>query len=304
MKLGLLSAILPELSFEEVIDFACEEKFAAMEIMCWPAGKAERRYAGITHIDVSKLDSEATGHIKNYSTQKNVDIATLGYYPNALDENKEQSEIYIAHIKKVIEAAAKLGVKNVGTFIGRDQYKSTADNLKLFAKVWPDIIKYAEKNNVRVCIENCPMYFSDDEWPNGKNLAHSPEIWREMFKTIKSDAFGLAYDPSHLVWQQMDYIRPVYEFKDKIFYIHLKDAKVYPDKLNECGILAPPLSYHTPKIPGLGDIDWGLFISALYDIRYEGYACIEVEDKAFENTLAERKNAAILSKRYLNQFMM
>jgi sugar phosphate isomerase/epimerase len=182
--------------------------------------------------------------------------------------------------------------------------KNTPDNLKLFAEIWPGIIAHAEKHNVRVCIENCPMYFTNDEWPNGQNLATSPEIWREMFSVIKSDCFGLAYDPSHLVLQRMDYIRPIYDFADKMFYVHLKDAKFYQDKMDQCGMFAPPLSYHSPKLPGLGDINWGAFLSALYDIRFDGYACIEIEDKAFEKTLEDRKTAAILSKRYLNQFMV
>jgi sugar phosphate isomerase/epimerase len=125
-----------------------------------------------------------------------------------------------------------------------------------------------------------------------------------MFQEIPSDNFGLNYDPSHLLWMQMDYVRPLYEFSDKLFHIHLKDAKVYRDKLNDVGILAAPLEFHSPKLPGLGDIDWGKFISALNDIRYQGPVCIEAEDKAFENSLEDRKESLVLSKRYLNQYII
>jgi len=304
MKLGLVSAILPDLSFEEVVDFAAEKGFSCLEMMCWPVGKAERRYAGVTHIDVSDISDEKISYIKDYMKQKGVEISALGYYPNALDPDKEKSDFYVAHIKKMIVAAQKLGVKTIGTFIGRYKSKTVDENFEKFREIWPPIIRFAEEHDVKVAIENCAMFFSKDEWPGGVNLASTPAIWRRMFQEIPSDHFGLNYDPSHPLWMQMDYIKPIYEFKDKLFHIHIKDAKVFQDKLNEVGIMAMPLEFHSPKLPGLGDVNWGKFISALTDIRYQGYACIEVEDKSFEDTLEDRKDSIVLSKRYVDQFIV
>ena len=300
MKLGFVSAILPELSFEELIDYAAALKYECVEVCCWPLGKAERRYAGVTHIDVDTLDGRKINHINQYVKQKNITISALGYYPNPLDPDLEKGAFYIQHIKKVIEASAKLGVNRINTFIGRDKNRSVDENFDLFRKLWPDIIKYAEDRNVKVGIENCPMIFTKDEWPGGNNLATTPVIWRRMFSEIDSEFFGLNYDPSHLLWQQMDYIKPLYEFKGKLFHIHLKDARVYPDKLDEVGIMAYPLEFHTPKLPGLGDIDWRKFFSALNDIRYDGPVCVEVEDKAYEGTLESRKYSLDLCKRFLD----
>lgn len=303
MKLGFASAILPDLSFEEVVDFAAEKGFSCIEMMCWPIGKAERRYAGVTHIDVATLDDQKVSYIKDYLKKKNIEISALGYYPNPLDPDKEKSQFYVEHIKKVIKAANKLGVKTVTTFIGKDKSKTVDENFITFREVWPSIIKFAEENGVRIAIENCPMFFTKDEWPGGVNLASTPAIWRRMFEEIKSDYFGLNYDPSHLLWQQMDYVKPIYEFKDKLFHVHIKDAKVFKDKLDNVGVMATPLEFHSPKLPGLGDIDWSKFISALTDIRYKGYVCIEVEDKSFEETLEDRKYSVVLSKRFVNQFI-
>ena len=304
MKLGFVSAILPELSFEELIDYAAELDYKCVEVCCWPLGKAERRYAGVTHIDVDNLDDKKANYINQYARGKNIDISALGYYPNPLDPDREKGEFYIQHIKKVIDASAKLGVNGINTFIGRDKNKTVEENFKLFRMIWPGIIKYATESNVRVGIENCPMIFTNNEWPGGNNLATTPAIWRRMFSEIQSEFFGLNYDPSHLLWQQMDYIRPLYEFKDKLFHIHLKDARVYREKLDEVGIMATPLEFHAPKLPGLGDINWSRFISALNDIRYDGPVCIEVEDKSFEGSLDDRKNALILTKRFLDQFIV
>ena len=303
MKVGFVSAILADQTFENVISFAGQAGYSCVEIMCWPVGKAERRYAGVTHIDVTNLSKNKIDEIQGTLEQEGITISALGYYPNILEDNRKNSDRYIAHIKKVIDAAGLLGIGIVNTFIGRDHKSSIEDNFKTFKKIWPGIIKYAEKKKVKVCIENCPMFFSEDEWPGGKNLASSPAIWRRMFKEIPSTNFGLNYDPSHLVWQFMDYIKPIYEFKDRIFHAHIKDAKLMRDKLNDVGILATPLSFHSPKLPGLGDVDWGKYFSALTDIGYNGATCVEVEDRSFEGSLQMRKQSLIQSREYLRQFL-
>jgi sugar phosphate isomerase/epimerase len=303
MKLGFVSAILPELSFEELIDFASAQEFSCVEVCCWPVGKAERRYAGVTHIDVDLLDEPKASEINNYLKARQVSISALGYYPNPLDPDPDKRSFYTGHILKVMKAAKMLGINQINTFIGRNQYQSVDQNFEMFSIIWKPIIAEAEKLHVKIGIENCPMLFTANEWPGGHNLATTPAIWRRMFAEIDSPYLGLNYDPSHLLWMQMDYMKPLYEFRDKIFHVHFKDAKVYADKLNEVGIMATPLEFHSPKLPGLGDIDWGKFISALNDIRYKGPACIEVEDKSFEESLESRQTAVKLSKRYLNQFL-
>ncbi len=303
MKLGFVSAILGELSFEEVMDYASENGFSCVELMCWPLGKAERRYAGVTHIDVGEMDEAKVKYVNDYTKSKGVAISGLGYYPNPLDPDPEKRAFYANHIMAIIKAANLLGVKVVNTFIGRDKTKNIEENFKMFKEVWTPIIRCAEEYNVRIAIENCPMFFTSDEWPGGLNLGTTPANWRRMFAELPSDNFGLNYDPSHMVWQQMDYIKPIYEFKDKIFHIHFKDIKIYKDKLDAVGIMATPLEYMTPKLPGLGDVNWAKFVSALTDIGYRGPACIEVEDKAFEDSLEYRKKSIILSRNYLRQLV-
>jgi sugar phosphate isomerase/epimerase len=303
IKLGIQSAILGDQSFDEVISFASENGFACVELMCWPMGKADRKYAGVTHIDVASLDEDEIKRIKNKLKEKNVSVSGLGYYPNALDPDREKSDFYIDHIKKVIDAAAVLDIGIMNTFIGADPSKNDNENFERFKEIWPPVIRYAEERNVKIGIENCPMYFTLDEWPSGCNLAHSPALWRKIFETIPSRNFGLNYDPSHLLWQMMDYVKPIYEFRDRIFHVHIKDATVLWEKLNDVGILTTPLQFHTPKLPGLGDIKWGKFFSALYEVGYTGSACIEVEDKSFEGSLEKRKAALLQSRNFLRQYL-
>ncbi len=303
MKLGFVSAIAGDLSLEQVLRFAAKENFDCVEPMCWPAGRAERRYAGVTHIDAAALDDEAARRVRALVEETGVAISGLGYYPNPLAPEEAEAEVYRVHIRHVIEAARKLGVSVVNTFIGRDWTKSVDANWPRFESVWRPLIAFAEEHGVRVAIENCPMLFSADEWPGGKNLATTPAIWRRMFDAIPSRSFGLNYDPSHMVWQQMDYLEPMREFSERLFHVHAKDVRIDRARLNSVGILAHPLEFHTPKLPGLGEIDWGKFSSVLMDTGYDGPVCIEVEDRAYEKTLESRLQSLRQSARYLRNFL-
>lgn len=306
MKLGFVSAILDQSSYEEMIDTASELGFACVEAACWPQEKAERRYAGVSHIDAERVleDEKYAKHILDYSAEKKVEISSLAYYPNTMDPDLNKRKAVISHLEHVIRASHKLGIGMVTTFIGRDQTKSIEENLELVKELWPPIIRLAEELEVKVAIENCPMLFGRDQWPGGQNLMTTPAVWKKVFEILDSDFLGINYDPSHFVWQMIDYIQPLYEFCSKIFHVHYKDIKVYKDRLDQCGIMAYPLDFMSPKLPGLGDVDWGRYVSALTDIGYDGYSCIEVEDKAFEGSSEKILDSLKLSKRYMEQFVI
>jgi sugar phosphate isomerase/epimerase len=303
MQLGFVSAILPELSLEDVIAQAALIGFGCVEVMCWPRGKAERRYAGVTHLDVTSLDAESAGPINDMLQRHNVSISGLGYYPNPLAPDAAEAQVYVEHIQAVIRAAALLGVGVVNTFIGCNWMQSVEENWPRFLATWRPLVAYAEDRGIQIAIENCPMLFTRDEWPSGKNLARNPAIWRRMFADILSPNFGLNYDPSHMIWQQMDYLAPLREFKERIFHVHAKDARLDRHKLDQVGILAYPNEYHTPKLPGLGDVNWGQFFSVLTDSGYQGSVCVEVEDRAFEGSLHLRQRALAQSHAYLRQYV-
>ena len=303
MKLGLVSAILPDESFESVIDYAARVGFECVEVCCWPKGKAIRRYAGVTHIDLNEADDAKLAYYKDYAEKAGVAISSLGYYPNPMDADPETRRVAAEHICRMIDASHKMGVNLITTFIGRDKTRTVEENLDLFEEIWTPIVRHAEEKQVRIGIENCPMLYTKNEWPGGNNIACAPYIWREMFRRIPSDYLGLNYDPSHPCLQHADYVRPVYDFKDRIFHIHFKDIKRYPDKLYEYGAFAYPSLWHSPKLPGLGDVDFAAFVSALNDIRYDGPACIEVEDKAFEGSVEDVKKGIEQSYRFMRQFV-
>jgi sugar phosphate isomerase/epimerase len=303
MQLGFVTAILPELSLAEVARVARETGFDCVELMCWPLSKAERRYAGVTHVDVTDFTPAKADDVRRVLADAKIQPSALGYYPNPLAPNQAESDLAVSHLRKVIQGAALLGLSTVNTFIGRDWTKSVDDNWPRLLEIWRPLVQFAEANGVRIGIEHCPMLFSQDEWPGGKNIAASPKIWRRLFADIGSASLGLNYDPSHMVWQQMDYLRPLREFRDRLFHVHAKDVRMDRERLNDVGILAHPLEYHTPKLPGLGDVHWGQFFSVLTDVGYQGPVCVEVEDRAYEGSLELRTASLRQSCTYLRNFV-
>lgn len=302
MTLGFVSAIVPELSLEEVLAFARVEGFKCIEAMCWPVGKAERKFAGVTHVDVTGFTQAQADDVNALCARHGVLLSALGYYPNPLDPDPTVAKRVVAHLKKVILAAEKLGLENVNSFVGRDWTRSVDDNWPRFLKTWRPLIAFAEDHGIRVGIENCPMSFTRDEWPGGKNLMTTPVIWRRAFSDIPSKNFGLNYDPSHFVLQHMDPASPLREFEDKLFHLHAKDVKIRRDRINDVGVFAHPLEWHQPRIPGYGEMDWGRFMSALMETTYRGPVCIEIEDDTFGKSLEGRQRALKVAGNVLRPF--
>jgi sugar phosphate isomerase/epimerase len=303
MKLGFFTAALPGNTLEQAAKWGAESGFQAIEIACWPLEKATRRYAGVTHIDVTTLDKSKAKEIRKMLDGYNLTISSLGYYPNPLHPEADHRETVIAHLKKVIEGAAMLEVPVVGTFIGKDKNKTVPQNLEDYAKIWPPIVKFAKDHGVKIGIENCPMIFSYDEWPGGNNLASTPAIWRKMWEIIPDDNFGLNLDPSHLVLQMIDYERVVREFGNKICHVHAKDLHIDREGLYNNGVLSQGMGWQVPRLPGLGDMDWQKFFAALTAARYDYVVSIEHEDRVYEGAEELVKRGFYLSRDVLKPYI-
>jgi len=303
MKLGFLTAALPDNTLDQAAKWGAENGFQAIEIACWPFEKAARRYAGVTHIDVTTLDKAKAKEIRKMLDDYNLPISSLAYYPNPLHPEADHREMVISHLKKVIEGAALLEVSVVGTFIGKDKNKTVQQNLEDYAKIWPSIVKFAKDRGVKIGIENCPMLFSYDEWPGGNNLASTPAIWRKMWEIIPDDNFGLNLDPSHLILQMIDYERVIREFASKIFHVHAKDLHIDLEGLYNNGVLSQGMGWQVPRLPGLGDVDWAKFLTTLKSVGYDDVISIEHEDRNYEGDEELVKKGFYLSRDVLLPLM-
>ena len=305
MKLGLMTAALGGMDLDGVAGWAAAEGFQTLEVACWPMVTGDRRrYAGVSHIDVDALDAAGVTAIRRSLAAGGLEISSLAYYPNNLDPDTAVRSAAHEHLRKVIIAAEQLGVSLVGTFIGRDPNRSVADNLAEVAKVWPDLVTFAGQHGVTIVIENCPMIFSSDEWPGGKNLAYSPAIWRRLFEIVDADNFGLNLDPSHLVWQFIDYERAVREFGPRIRHVHAKDMEIDRNGLFEHGVMATGIGWQIPRLPGLGEIRWDRFIAALYAVGYQGAISIEHEDRSFEGDVELVKRGFLIARDVLRPYVV
>ncbi|MGI9606828.1 MAG: sugar phosphate isomerase/epimerase family protein [Acidimicrobiales bacterium] len=284
MKLGLLTAPFPETPLNDVADWSAANGFSMLEVCCWPSQTGEtRRYGGITHIDVDDLSEMRGKEIVAELDERGIEMSGLAYYPNPLVADGEERNAVSEHLRKVISAAAVMGVPVVNTFIGADERRTQAENWESAKDLWHPIVDHAKHLGVRIAIENCPMIFSNDEWPSGKNLAYSPSIWRHMFEEF-GDTVGLNFDPSHLVWQMIDIERVINEFGERFYHFHAKDLEIDRDGLYNHGIMSLGMGWQVPRLPGLGDVDWQLVFRALYRVGYEGVICVEHEDRQFEAT--------------------
>ena len=301
MKLGLLTAAFPDLTLEQVAAWAAGEGFEALEIACWPsAGSEARRYAGVAHIDVESFDPD---DVNELMARHGLEISALAYYPNNLHPDDEVREAANAHLRKVIDAAQRLGVSTVGTFVGNDKDRPLPENLERFRSIWPALVAHAGERGVRIAIENCPMIFSYDEWPGGTNLAWSPAIWDELFTAIPELHFGLNLDPSHLVWLMIDYERAVYDYADRLFHTHAKDMELNRDGLYRRGTFSAGIGWQVPRLPGLGEVDWSRFVAALYGAGYDGVISVEHEDRRFEGELELVKRGFLIARDALRPYV-
>ena len=302
MKLGFLTAPFPETPLVEVADWAAGAGFEVLEIACWPRTTGTtRRYAGTSHIDVANLSRDQAGEIRAEVEGKGLAISGLGFYPNPLHPDPAHREQVIGHLRHVIEAAEKMDVPLVNTFIGGDGAKNPDQNWSTALEVWPDIVRFAQDHGRRLTFENCPMLFSYDEWPGGHNIATTPRMWRRILEQW-SGTIGLNFDPSHLVLQMIDMRRFLVEFAPHVLHFQAKDLMIDRDGLYERGIFSQGIGWQIPRIPGLGETDWGLVFSELYRGGYEGDCIIEHEDRRFEGTDEKVKQGFLIARDVLRPY--
>lgn len=278
---------------KETAAFAHEVGFDSLELSAWPGSS----------LDANTATDHSLAVIRNDLDSKGIEISALGYYPNYLDphEGRDAQE----YLVKILDMAKRLGVSTVATFAGRDASLSVAANIPLFKEVFSRLTEEAEKRDMRIAIENCPMM--DVVEMKSINIAFSPEIWEMMFDAVPSRALGLEIDPSHMVWQGIDYVAAARQFGDRIYHAHAKDMEIVESVRKRTGIYGRldrvnglGHGWWRPRTPGWGQVDWPAFISALIEVGYKGNLDIEHEDEVFATAaeIGQHESEADLVARY------
>lgn len=284
MKIGFVSGSLKDLDLASVVRFAGENGFKALEISARPEVK---------HLNIAELAEGKVKEVMDLQERYDVRISSLLYGAQHLHPDKKVRDESHEYMKKMVLAAKYLDGPVVSAFVGRDPSVSIEENLKRFKEEWPPLVDFAEKHGVKIAIENC--------YAGGYNIGAFPQVWEEMFSIIPSPAWGLNFDPSHLVWQGIDYIKAVHDFGKRIYHAHAKDTEIMEDKLKKYGIYSQ--GWWRYRIPGRGLVDWCGFIDALEQESYDHVISIEHEDPVWEGSIEKVEKGLIMAKRHLEQFI-
>jgi sugar phosphate isomerase/epimerase len=277
MEIGFLTWYFKQSSLEELFAWAAENTFSGLELDSCPD-------------DVNRVKAL----IARYPQVK---VHCLGRSLNYLVGTQVERLERAALLQRDIEIAAELGIGVINIFAGRDPYKTVKENLPIFKEVFTHLAEKAEKFNVHLAMENCAQR---NWWPAGGNLAHTPELWRTLFELVPSPALGLTFDPSHFVWQGMDYLKATREFGSRIYWAHAKDCEIHEDVLVDRGIYGSDWWHY--RLPGWGKVDWPGFFTALREVGYQGPIGIEHEDRYWNHDDTELKHGLVMARNFLKRF--
>ena len=307
MKIGFLTACLPRVGLDKLVPWAAEQGFRAIELAAWPVDSQRDYQAG--QIDAARFTKKEAEQIKQLLADNRMIISAMAYYDNNLHPDLPKRTSYLNHLRKVIDAAQLLGVKLVGTFVGARADKTPGENMKEIGEVFRELTKYAADREVSLMIENCPM----ENWVRfglPGNYAYSPELWQDLFNEVPAENFGLNFDSSHLYWLGIDYLRAVKEFAPKIFHAHAKDTEMLAEGQYRYGLFGRQLDpipwksgWWRYRMPGLGSINWGRFVSNLQESGYNYVLSIEHEDPVWEGSEEKVKTGLKLGFKHLSQFV-
>ncbi|HUZ52301.1 MAG TPA: sugar phosphate isomerase/epimerase [Streptosporangiaceae bacterium] len=305
MRLGFLTACLPDLDLAKIAAWAAEQGYQALEVAAWP--KLGGRPFTATHIDALTLTADGAAEVTGLFARHDLVLSSLAYYDNNLHPDPQERAAINRHVVACIDAAALLGVPSVGTFVGRDPNKTVAENLREAEGVFAPLVTYANDRGVRIIIENCVMEgWHPDGYPG--NLAYSPELWEWMFGI----GLYLNYDPSHLVWMGIDPIEAVRPYIDRVEHAQAKDIQVFPERRNRYGYPGKAVVRENPwdvgwwryRVPGLGDVDWRRLIDVLYEGGFDGVLSVEHEDPIWGGTQARVKTGLQVAYRTLQPLIV
>lgn len=306
MKLGFLTACMPDRPLEEIAPWAAAHGFQALELAAWPT-IGDRPFTA-AHIAADAFDQREAERVRTVLADNDLELSAFAYYDNNLHPDRAEREAIHDHLRAVIDAAAELGSPPVGTFIGRDPGRSAAENLREAERIFPPLVDYAGERGVRLMIENCVM----EGWhPDGGpgNLAYSPELWEWMFDL----GLYLNFDPSHLLWIGIDPVAALRPYVDRVIHAHAKDAETFPEKRNRYGFFGRlstresdpwDMGWWRYRIPGLGQVDFAHYVDALYEGGFNGVLSVEHEDPVWGGSPEKVEQGLVIAQRNLSRLVV
>lgn len=203
-------------------------------------------------------------------------VTSVAIYGNTIGTPVDDA---VAYYHRAMRLARSLGCGVVSGLTGRDNSLTVDENLPLFRERFSAIAARAEEMGVKIALEPWPGSVLGHGPYRWTNMATTPELWARLFDEVPNPALGLEYDPSHLAWQEIDHLRAIREFGDRIHHVHAKDIVIDRDLLARVGVHGR--GWWRFVIPGLGELDWGAIFGALREAGYRGDVAVEHEDREY-----------------------
>ncbi|MGV9866740.1 sugar phosphate isomerase/epimerase family protein [Rhodococcus koreensis] len=285
MKLGMLTACLPQWTLEQIAEWAATTGYQALEVAVWP--QTGGRDFEAAHLPVTDFGAAAVDRTRALFDRTGLELSAFAYYENNLHPDPLRRSEINAHLRHAINAAAALDVPYVGTFIGRDPALSVVQNQREAEKVFPELVDFAGERGVKLIIENCVMEgWHPDGYPG--NIAYSPELWEWMFSL---DLY-LNWDPSHLTWIGIDPLEAITPYIDRIVHAQAKDVQLDAHARNRFGFFGTVDKDDDPwrtgwwryRVPGRGQVDWNAVVDTLHEAGFAGTLSVEHEDPLWSGT--------------------
>jgi sugar phosphate isomerase/epimerase len=306
MKLGFLTACMPERPLEAIAAWAGDHSYEALELAAWPQ-LGDRPFTA-SHVAADRFDAAEADRVRSALDAHGLELSALAYYDNNLHPDPTEREAIHAHVRACIDAAAELGGVPVGTFIGRHPERSVAENLREAERVFPPLVDHAGARGVKLMIENCVMEgWHPDGYPG--NLAYSPELWEWMFEL----GLNLNFDPSHLLWLGIDPVEALRPYVERVAHAHAKDAETFAAERNRYGFFGRvstreqdpwDMGWWRYRIPGLGDVDWRHYVDTLYEGGFEGVLSVEHEDPVWGGSPEKVEQGLEIARRNLRPLVV
>ena len=290
MELGLYHSCLLEWELDRLFGWARAHGYSALELHAGPRFR---------HVDWGAVAAGHDAPLRAVQERYGVRVSGLMYGAlNFLSADRSACRAAFERLETLLAAARRSGVPLVSTFTGRDPMLTLEQNLERSSDALRRIADLAEQYEVDVAFENCPMYHV---WPWVHNIAVSPAMWRGIFEIAPSARLGLNFDPSHLVWQGIDYLGALGEFRDRIKIVQAKDTEVLEEVERNEGMLS--LRWWRHRIPGEGSIDWAGFVARLREVGYDSVVSIEHEDPLYEGSEERVLEGLAKTRAHLEQFL-
>lgn len=305
MKLGFLTACMPDRSLRDIAAWAGGHGFEALEVAAWPA-LGDRPFTA-SHIAAESFTEGDAERVTSLFEKHDLTLSSLAFYDNNLHPDPAERRAINDHVVACIDAAALLGVPTVGTFVGRHPGRTVAENLRDAERMFPRLVDHAGERGVKLVIENCVMEgWHPDGYPG--NLAYSPELWEWMFGL----GLYLNFDPSHLLWMGMDPVEALRPFVDRVAHAQAKDIELFPEKRTRYGWPGIADKSRDPwnvgwwryRVPGRGQVDWNGVVDTLYEGGFDGVLSVEHEDPVWGGTEPKIETGLLVAYRTLRPLIV